>query len=120
MRKEKEEKAEKEKKAEKQKMDDAMRKHLAESGFTQSQIEAIMDKNKKQQQQQQQQPASHRTTTTTTTTLARVPLREEVPVYAKIHVDYISTETLRYYDIPWEYDRVRYSTSNPFSQTTPH
>jgi hypothetical protein len=27
-----------------------------------------------------------------------------VPVYAKINVKYISTETLRYYDIPWKYD----------------
>jgi len=100
-RKEKEEKEAKEKKEAQAKLDEAMRKRLAESGFTQSQIDAIMDKEKKKQE-----PISKTTTTTTTTTLARVPLRGHVPVYAKIHVDYISTETLRYYDIPWEYDRV--------------
>lgn len=100
-RKDKQEKEDKQKKEEKQKMDDAMRKQLAESGFTQSQIDAIMDKDKKKPAQ-----PTTKTTTTTTTTLARVPLRDHVPVYAKIHIDYISTETLRYYDIPWEYDRV--------------
>ncbi|GAB7325108.1 hypothetical protein MBLNU13_g09195t2 [Cladosporium sp. NU13] len=99
-RKEKEEKEAKEKKEAQAKLDEAMRKRLAETGFTQSQIDAIMDKEKKKQE-----PTSKTTTTTTTTTLARVPLRPHVPVYAKIHVDYISTETLRYYDIPWEYDR---------------
>lgn len=99
-RKEKLEKEEKEKKEAQEKMDEAMRKRLAESNFTQSQIDAIMDKEKKK--------ASTKTTTTTTTTTTRAlaPLRSHVPVYAKIHVDYLSTETLRYYDIPWEYDRV--------------
>lgn len=101
-RKEKEEKEAKAKKEEQAKMDEAMRKRLAESGFTQSQIDAIMDKEKKKAQPQ----PTTRTTTTTTTTLARIPGSSPVPVYAKIHIDYISTETLRYYDIPWEYDRV--------------
>ncbi|KAM0723109.1 hypothetical protein Q7P37_001309 [Cladosporium fusiforme] len=98
-RKDKLEKEEREKKEAQAKMDDAMRKRLAESGFTQSQIEAIMDKEKKKS------TAKTTTTTTTTTTRALAPLRSHVPVYAKIHVDYLSTETLRYYDIPWEYDR---------------
>lgn len=30
----------------------------------------------------------------------------KAPVYPKIHVDYLSTETLKFYDIPWEYDGV--------------
>jgi hypothetical protein len=34
------------------------------------------------------------------------PQLERPPVYAKIHVDYLSTETLKYYDVPWEYLRV--------------
>lgn len=42
----------------------------------------------------------------------------EQPVYAKIHVDYISTETLRYYAIPWEYDRVSPTATNHTSR--PH
>jgi hypothetical protein len=40
-------------------------------------------------------------------------LRTHAPVYAKIHVDYISTETLRYYDIPWEYYRVSSCRNKP-------
>lgn len=99
-RKEKQEKEEKEKKEAQAKLDDAMRKRLAESGFTQSQIEAIMDKEKAKKQ------PTKTTTTTTTTTLTRAPLRAHVPTYAKIHIDYLSVETLRYYDIPYEFDRV--------------
>ena len=90
-RKEKQEKEEKEKKEAQAKLDDAMRKRLAESGFTQSQIEAIMDKEKAKKQ------PTKTTTTTTTTTLTRAPLRAHVPTYAKIHIDYLSVETLRYY-----------------------
>jgi hypothetical protein len=75
-----------------QELDVALGKRLADTGFTQSQIAAIIAKEKKNQQPTSGTPP--------------VPLRSDVPVYAKIHVDYISTETLRYYDIPWEYDRV--------------
>jgi hypothetical protein len=34
------------------------------------------------------------------------PLFKGPPVYAKIHVNYLSIETLKYYDVPWEYDKV--------------
>lgn len=34
------------------------------------------------------------------------PIRPHALVYPKIHVDYMATETLKYYDIPWEYDKV--------------
>lgn len=37
---------------------------------------------------------------------ARSQAGQHIPVYAKIHVEYLSTETLRYYNIPWEYDKV--------------
>ena len=30
-----------------------------------------------------------------------------VPVYAKVHRDHLLIDTLRYYALPWEYDRVR-------------
>lgn len=99
--KEKKEKEEKEKKEEQQRLDDAMRKRLIESGLSTYQIEQIMDKEKEKKRT---------TTTTTTTTLtssrALQPFGHHQPVYAKIHTDYLSIETLRYYDIPWEYDRV--------------
>jgi len=32
--------------------------------------------------------------------------KAHAPVYPKIHIDYMATETLKYYDIPWEYDKV--------------
>jgi len=102
-RKEKQEKEDREKKEAQAKLDEAMRKRLAETGFTQSQIDDIMDK---QKANKHPEPTTRKTTTTTTTVRALAPLRSHVPVYAKIHTDYISTETLRYYDIPWEYDRV--------------
>jgi hypothetical protein len=35
-----------------------------------------------------------------------VPVRKRGPTYSKIHKKYISLETLRYYDLPWVYDRV--------------
>jgi len=101
-RKEKQEKEDREKKEAQAKLDEAMRKRLAETGFTQSQIDDIMDKQKATKHPE----PTRKTTTTTTTTRALAPLRSHVPVYAKIHTEYISTETLRYYDIPWEYDRV--------------
>lgn len=104
-RKEKQEKEDREKKEAQEKLDEAMRKRLAEKGFTHSQIEAIMDKEKAANKS-----TTKITTTTTTTSRALAPLNSHVPVYAKIHVNYLSTETLRYYDIPWEYDRVSQST----------
>lgn len=75
----------------------SMRKRLAESGFTQSQIDAIMNKEKVKKQW----PAITRRNSITGTTAS---LRGAT--YSKVHVDHLSTETLRYYDIPWEYDRV--------------
>lgn len=112
--KEKKEKEEKEKKEEQQRLDDAMRKRLIESGLSTYQIEQIMDKEKEKKRT---------TTTTTTTTLtssrALEPFGHHQPVYAKIHTDYLSIETLRYYDIPWEYDRVSIPTYLPPSHP-PH
>lgn len=51
------------------------------------------------------------TTTTTTTTIsggALVPLypANQAPTYAKVKREHIAIETLKYYGIPWEYDRV--------------
>lgn len=71
-----------------------MRKRLAKNGYTQNQIDAmIREKDSKQQ-----------TTSKTTTTVEK--WRSNAPTYAKIHRDYLSIDTLRYYEIPWEYDRV--------------
>lgn len=83
-----------------------MRERLIAAGLSGREIENIMDKEKKKQ---------GTTTTTTTTTLLRSnalePFHGHQPVYAKIHTDYLSIETLRYYDIPFEYDHV---STDPF------
>jgi hypothetical protein len=94
--KEKQEKKDHEEKEAQTKLDEAMRKRLDENGFTQSQIDEIMAK----------EQAKRVKNSTTTTARPLLPLRSRVPVYPKIHTEYISTETLRYYDVPWEYDRV--------------
>jgi hypothetical protein len=95
---EKEEKEAKEKKEAQETLDDAMRKRLAGLGLPQSQIDAIMDKEKKKREPTSKAP--------TTISSMRDPRTPHIPVYAKIHIDYIATETLRFFDIPWEYARV--------------
>lgn len=55
-----------------------------------------------------------RTQTTTTTTAtwgaggALVPMipGNQAPTYAKVKREHIAIETLKYYGVPWEYDRV--------------
>jgi hypothetical protein len=88
------------KRAEQEKMNDAMRKRLAEADFTQSQIDAIMasDGGRKQQ------PASKMPKKAPPP--AGDPTNSYLPVYAKVHTEHMAIETLKYYDIPWEYDKV--------------
>ena len=88
---------------EQDKMNDAMRKLLAEANFTQSRTDAIMSSGN----EHKQQPAS------TTPKAAPPPPADaptsssRAPVYPKVHTDHMAIETLKYYDIPWEYDQVR-------------
>lgn len=97
---EKKAKEEEEKKKKEAEFEEEMRKRLAQQGYTQSQIDSMV-KGKDEKKQQQQ-------TTTTTTTVEK--WRSSAPVYAKIHRDYLSIDTLRYYEIPYEYDRVSSAT----------
>ena len=83
-------------------MNDAMRKRLEEADFTPSQIDAIMSSGNGREQQ----PASS-TLKAAPPPAAGEPTNPRAPVYPKVHTDYMATETLRYYDIPWEYDKVR-------------
>jgi hypothetical protein len=86
-------------------MNDAMRKRLAEADFTQPQIDAIMEKEHKRKQQQQ---LASRPLKTAPPPPADAPTSiSRAPVYPKVHTDHMATETLKYYDIPWEYDQVR-------------
>ena len=73
----------------------SMRKRFTRLGFTPNQVE------------KEERAKQGRTTTTTTTTTTAIERRQSPrgPVYAKIHQDYLSVDTLKYYNIPWEYDR---------------
>lgn len=95
--KQKKEAEEKSAREEKEKVDEAMRKRLRKSGYTEEQVEAVLAGEK---------PRNNTTTTTTTTTTLQRWQNPRQPVYAKVHRDFLSTETLVYYDIPYEYDRV--------------
>lgn len=81
-----------------------VRKGLAEAEFPQSEIDAIMvsDRGRKQQ------PAS---TTPKAAPSPAGPWNPHVPVYAKVHTEHMAIETLKYYDIPREYDRVSQTRS---------
>jgi hypothetical protein len=95
--KKREEKEKKDK--EEEHLQEEMRKRLARFGYTHTQIEAMV------KEESDKRDATR--TTTTTTTLTR--WGEKNPIYPKIHVRYLSIDTLRYYELPWEYDVV----SNP-------
>lgn len=103
---EKQQKEEEERTKEQQQLDDAMRKRLTGSNFTQPQIDEIMDKEMKRRLAMEKRLANTGFTMSDNTTNASRSLRSHVPVYTKVHVDHMDTETLRYYDIPWEYDPV--------------
>ena len=93
---EKKAKEEEDKKKKEAEFEEEMRRRLARQGYTQSQIDVMV------KEKEEKKPA---TTTTTTTTIEK--FRSSAPVYAKVHRDYLSVDTLRYYEIPYEYDRVR-------------
>lgn len=94
-------KEEKEKKEAEEKLQEEMRKRLAKFGYTENQIEVMIDeeKAKKYREGRGRSPRGGNG--------QLVAFRgERAPVYAKIHRDYLSVDTLIYYDIPYEYDRV--------------
>lgn len=95
--KEKEEEEKEKKKKREEEFEDEMRKRLARFGFTPNQIETMV---------QEEMAKQGKTTTTTTTTAIERWQNPRAPVYAKVHRDYLSIDTLKYYDVPWEYDRV--------------
>lgn len=99
--KEEKEKKERERKEEEEKIEQAMRNRLRKYGFAENQIEVMVKEEKAK--------------TITPGALPIAPIGwpgQPAPVYAKVHRDFLSVETLIYYDIPYEYDRV----STPFSK----
>lgn len=93
--KEKKIKEEEEKKKKEAEFEEEMRKRLARQGYTQSQIDRMV-------KEKDEKDGGGKVTKTTTIE----KWKSSAPVYAKIHRDYLSIETLRYYEIPYEYDRV--------------
>nr|POE47640.1 hypothetical protein CFP56_00971 [Quercus suber] len=91
-----------EKKAKKEEFEGEMRRRLVNIGYTQDQIDMIVDEEKAKKARETRES---RKTTTTTTTLQTFDSKVNNPVYAKIHRQYLELDTLRYYNIPYEYDR---------------
>lgn len=94
--KEEKEKKEREEKAHKEELEMEMRKRLAERGYSGREIENIVNDKKKE----------------TVSTSLTITKSSSKPVYSKIHKDYLSIETLKYFSIPFTYDEVssRYHT----------
>ena len=91
--KEKEEEEKAKKKKQEEELDEQMRKRLHQFGFQENQIQAMIKPEKVPQLQQGLTPVN--------------PLQLAYqPTYVKVHKDHLSIDTLVYYDIPWEYDRV--------------
>lgn len=85
---------EKEKKEKKEKeLEEEMRHRLAHFGFQENQIQAMIRPEEAKKLQQGQSPAN--------------PLRlGPQPTYVKVHKEHLAVDTLVYYDIPYEIDRV--------------
>ena len=78
-----------------------MRERLYKAGYSSREIERVISDEK------EKTTKKITTTTTTRTSNALTPFEgSRAPIYAKIHRDYLSVDTLKYYDIPWEYDKV--------------
>ncbi|KAF2189665.1 hypothetical protein K469DRAFT_700914 [Zopfia rhizophila CBS 207.26] len=89
--KEEEEKAKKQK--QEAELEDQMRKRLAQFGFQENQIQAMIKPEEAAKLQQQGMTPLN-------------PLRlTHQPTYVKVHKDHLAIDTLLYYDIPYEFDR---------------
>ncbi|KAJ4343129.1 hypothetical protein N0V95_006744 [Ascochyta clinopodiicola] len=78
---------------EEKELEETMRKRLAQFGFQENQIQAMVHPEQQKKLEQQVGMTPHN------------PLRiAPQPTYAKIRREYLDTETLHYYDIPYEND----------------
>ena len=105
--KQKKEEEDRKKKEEEEHLQNEMRKRLARFGYTGAQIEAMV---------KEESDKKNDTRTLTTTTQITRWGESSNPVYPKIHVKYLSVDTLRYYELPWEYDSV--SKPHPITPNT--
>ncbi|OJD38634.1 reticulocyte-binding protein 2 a-like protein [Diplodia corticola] len=96
--KEKQEKAAAEKKKKEEEFEADMRKRLAQFGFQENQIQAMIKPEKAKDLAVGLSPAN--------------PIEQHhhhhhqhKPTYVKVHRDHLAIETLTYYNLPWEWDR---------------
>lgn len=113
---ERHEEAERKEKEEKAKVDAIMLDRLLKAGYSLEQAEAMIDPKKAKKERKHK----HESDITIIETggggggggVVMVPEHtHHVPVYAKIHKKYLDVQTLRYYQIPYEYDVVCASLS---------
>lgn len=97
--KEKQEKAAAEKKKKEEEFEADMRKRLSQFGFQENQIQAMIKPEKAHELPVGLSPAN--------------PIEQHhhhhhthKPTYVKVHRDHLAVETLTYYGLPWEWDRV--------------
>ncbi|EME87552.1 uncharacterized protein MYCFIDRAFT_209534 [Pseudocercospora fijiensis CIRAD86] len=102
-RREKEEKEKKKKADEERAFQEEMRDRLRALGYTEQTIDVMVDKEKTKKFKTEVNSSSH------TTVINDNRIGEfrgpRAPIYPKVHKSYLATETLKYYDLPWEYDR---------------
>ncbi|KAF2264599.1 hypothetical protein CC78DRAFT_544098 [Lojkania enalia] len=90
--KQKEQEAKEKQEKEEAELEEQMRKRLAQFGFQENQIQAMIKPEETAKLQQGMTP------------LKPLQLTHQ-PTYVKVHKDHLSVDTLVYYDIPYEYDR---------------
>jgi len=104
--KEKEEKKKREAKEAEEKLEQAMRERLLSHGYPLAQVERMIKKEKNEGTALVVAGGRDIITDTTITTWNG----GRTPVYAKVHRDYLEIQTLREYGIPYEFDRVSYTS----------
>ncbi|KAF1810328.1 hypothetical protein P152DRAFT_491214 [Eremomyces bilateralis CBS 781.70] len=109
----KEEEKKREEKEAEAKLTEEMHKRLAKFGFQENQIEAMVDPSKAEKLQLGQGPKApryglhnhaHNHNHTTTITSSTALITKEKPTFIKVKRKDLSIDTLKYYQIPWEYD----------------
>lgn len=100
--KERDEKKKREEKEAEEKFQEEMRHRLRDLGYTEKTIEIMVDKEKAKK---------FKTEVEVKSDSLNVWRPAKAPVYPKVHRDYLAVETLKYYDLPWEYDPVSRAAS---------
>ncbi|KAF2234620.1 hypothetical protein EV356DRAFT_532671 [Viridothelium virens] len=90
----KKEKKEKEEKEEEERAEELMVKRLRKAGYTEHEIEKALHPHEKKDKKEKKEKIRE---------IRAVPFQQ--PTYPKIHKEYLSVDTLIYYNLPYEFDR---------------